>query len=229
MADSRQLPSALEQDCIMGTFTHQPETYLPALLTSIKEHLPQIEFEVVLRDGPINQNMYLLWQRFAKSGKRWWLFLDHDIQVLHQDTVQDTIITMLRYNWAIGGVYSVMQPENQARPYTELVDLVYSKYPEAAVREVRFQPGYFMLVDSQKIGHIAPALDLPDGNTAVDSTYCVETLAAGHRIGLVPHVVYHVKKEVWLNQEAYDKTVQYVAAKWGGFWNWDIATGCVID
>ena len=50
------------------------------------------------------------------------------------------------------------------------------------------------------------------------------------RLGLVPHVCYHTKKEVWANKEVIHKVERYLLAKWGMFY-WDCVqyTGCVLQ
>jgi len=83
----------LEQDVIMGTFTHR-EKYLPSLCKSIREHLPHISFMLQVANLPINQNFNALREKFKQSGKRFWLFLDDDIQFLFPDTIKIALETI---------------------------------------------------------------------------------------------------------------------------------------
>lgn len=214
-------PTALEQECVMGTFTHRT-TYLPALLESVKRHLPHIPFVAKVNSAPINVNMELLRRDFLASGKRYWLFLDDDIQFLHDGIVHDAIAAMVRHGWAVATVYSTFDPEWIRGGY---------RVSDLAERETKWATGYFILVDSKQVGDVAPDLALPDGCTAVDTSYSVAIRARGHKIGIVPHVVYHTRKEgSWVNEAAIEPTNRYLMGKWGQFY-FDVAQydGNVID
>ena len=80
--------------------------------------------------------------------------------------------------------------------------------------------GYFMLVDRDQVGDIGPDMNLPDPCTAIDTSYSVAIRARGLRLGLVPHVCYHTKKEVWAQKDIIHKVERYLLAKWGMFY-WD--------
>lgn len=213
-------PTALEQECVMGTFTHRT-TYLPALLDSVKRHLPHIEFIVKVNNAPINVNMELLRRDFAASGKRYWLFLDDDIQFLHDGVVHDAIAAMIANKWACCHMYSTFDPDWIKGGY---------RVSDLPLRPVKWATGYFILVDSHLVGDIVPDQGLPDGNTSVDTSYSVAIRARGYEIGIVPHVVYHTKKEVWAKPDVVETTNAYLTAKWGQFY-YDVATydGNVID
>jgi hypothetical protein len=100
------------------------------------------------------------------------------------------------------------------RPYADVL----RKIREPAVREVGWATGYFILVDSQQVGSIQPDLNLPDPNTAVDTSYSVAIRQAGGKIGLSGNVVYHVRKQVKANQAAIQTTNSYLMSKWGQFY-----------
>ena len=203
--EDKIMSNILEQDVIMGTFTHRT-TYLDALIESISIHLPNIEFIVQLSKNNILGNMTALWNKFKKSGRRFWIFLDDDIEFLEDDTVKKAVENLVKYKLGMIGVYSTFDPNYKLG----------SK--ELSFQTVGWIPGYFQMVDSWKVGHISPDQDLPDGNTAIDTSYCVSIHQAGYEIGLSPSVVYHTKKDVWMNKEAADKTNEYLTKKWGDFY-----------
>lgn len=196
--------SFLSDDCIIGTFTHRLD-YLPRLQESAYRCFPHVPFVAVIRQDKINRNMEALRQVFLRSGRRYWVFLDDDIVFLSPDTLEVALRTMIRHQLGICGVYSSFNPEVLERPYDV------SRLREEIVGWV---PGYFMMVDSWKIGHIQPVQDLPDGNTAVDTTYCMLARMEGYPIGVAPALVYHQKKQVWVDQEAWSKTVEYLNRRW---------------
>jgi hypothetical protein len=78
-------------------------------------------------------------------------------------------------------------------------------------------------VDSKKVGDILPDMNLPDGNTAIDTSYSVAIRAAGFDIGISADYVYHVKKEVkiiysWMRPDVVAVTNEYLLKKWGDFY-----------
>ena len=97
-------------------------------------------------------------------------------------------------------------------------------------RDAGWMTGYFMLVDRDQVGDIGPDMNLPDPCTAIDTSYSVAIRARGLRLGLVPHVCYHTKKEVWAQKDIIHKVERYLLAKWGMFY-WDCVqyTGCVLQ
>lgn len=206
--DGTTPPVLLEQDVALGVFTHRTD-YLEGLWDSVREHLPGISFITMLRDGPINRNMERLRQEFLKSGKRYWVFLDDDIHFLHPDTVKDAVQQMIAGNHAAMSVYSTFDPGWIRGGY---------RVEGLSARETRWATGYFIMVDSKRVGNIVPDQDLPDGNTAVDTSYSVAIRAAGHTIGIAPHVVYHTRKEVLARPEIVEVTNAYLQKKWGDFY-----------
>jgi predicted SAM-dependent methyltransferase len=206
---SRQIPSVFEQDVVMGTFTNRT-TYLPALLASCQRHLPHIPFEIVMQDKPINANMTALRERFMASGKRYWIFLDDDIQFLNGSVVHDAVFDLVQNKWAAAGVYSTFDPVWLDKPYTT---------QGLVTRQTTWVTGYFILVDSWKVGDVQPDLNLPDGNTSVDTSYSASILARGFDVGLSANLVYHQKKQVWAKPDIVAVTNDYLRGKWGSFYH----------
>jgi len=196
----------LEKDVVMGVFTHRVD-YLSNLISSIKEFLPNIQFIVNIADGSINENMEKLRQDFLCTNKRFWVFLDDDIKFLNSSIIRDAVSNLLKHRFGMVGVYSTFDPGYKLGS------------DKIECREVGWVPGYFMMVDSKYLSHIKPDMNLPDSCTAIDTSYCISVKAEGYKIGVSPSVVYHKYKKVWMNKEAYDKTVPYIDKKWGDFYN----------
>ena len=218
----------LRDDTLLAVFTHR-ETYLPGLLASIRTHLAGHPILVVDRNGPINANMHALWRSLRKSGYRWWVFLDDDIEFLGGDVLHECALAMLRNGWAGTSIYSTFDPQWGRDSYDAArADLLQSG--AIAEKEAGWMTGYFMLVDSHQVGHIEPDLDLPDANTAIDTSYSVAMRAQGFTIGLVPHVCYHTRKDVQANVEVIHRAERYLMEKWGRFyWQNTQYTGCVLE
>ena len=187
----------------MGTFTNR-ETYLPSLCKSIRENIPHIPFMLQLDNLPINKNFNALREKFQQTGKRFWLFLDDDIQFLFPNTIQIALETMIKNKYAMVGIYSSFDPEFSCDPST-LVE-----------KEMHWMPGYFQLVDSHLIGHIKADENLPDGNTSIDTSYSVMIKQEGYKIGIAPTYVLHAYKPgSWIKQEVIEPTNNYLMAKYG--------------
>lgn len=213
-------PTSLEQDVIMGVFTHR-QTYLPQLIESVKTYLPHIHFVVKVNDAPINENMRLLREDFMRSGKRYWIYLDDDIAFLNDTVIHDAVADMIANRWAAVGVYSTFNPDWIKRGYNT-AGLV--------SHEIQFVTGYFIMVDSHLVGDVEPDMGLPDPNTSVDTSYSAEILKRGFKMGISPNVVYHVKKNTLVNQEVIDMTNKYLVDKWGRFYHDNIRyPGNVIE
>jgi SAM-dependent methyltransferase len=211
--NSTKTLTALEQDVALGVFTNKTD-YLPALMNSAKKYLPGIPFLVKLQDAPINANMEALRREFIQSGKRYWVFLDDDIQFLNSSILHDTVKDMIKYSWACGHVYSEFDPACLTRPYSDTLKLIESP----AVREIGWATGYFIMVDSWKVGNIQPDLNLPYPNTSVDTSYSAAIRKAGYKIGISKNAVYHLKKSTPVDEKAVEVTNQYLMAKWGQFY-----------
>ena len=211
----------------LGVFTHRT-TYLPGLLGSLRK-IGDPACVVVCADGPINQNMERLWRALQRTKARYWVFLDDDIEFLGGDVLGDCVRAMVRHRWAGCSIFSTFDAEHKLREYEpwrrELLE-----QGVIEERDAGWMTGYFMLVDRDQVGDIGPDMNLPDPCTAIDTSYSVAIRARGLRLGLVPHVCYHTKKEVWAQKDIIHKVERYLLAKWGMFY-WDCVqyTGCVIQ
>jgi hypothetical protein len=208
--DTNPPDSLLEQNTVIGTFTNRTH-YLPALWASARTHLPRVPFITRIQRGPINTGMSLLREDFIASGKRYWCFLDDDIQFLNPDILRNALRTLIDGKYGAVSVYSTFDPESIAAPYDPVGKGLIA-------RPHKWATGYFILVDSEKVGHIIPDMDLPEPNTAVDTSYSVAIRAAGYEIGISPDYVYHNKKTVFADMEMVKRVNEYLLKKWGQFY-----------
>jgi hypothetical protein len=102
---------------------------------------------------------------------------------------------MIRSKYAMVGVYSTFDSNFSCDPST------------LTEHEVNWMPGYFQLVDSSLVGDIRADENLPDGNTSIDTSYCVRIKQRGYRIGIAPSYVLHqYKPGTWVNQTVIEPT-----------------------
>jgi len=191
-------------DVAFGTFTHRTEN-LPKLLESVKKFHPNIPFIVQIADRPILENFEMLRQNFRATNKRFWIFLDDDIEFI-QPVLNQCLISMMKNRWAMVGTYSTYDPDYDFSD--TLID-----------RETGWMPGYFQMIDSKLIGHVTPDFNLPDKNTAIDTSYSVTIKSLGYKIGIAPAVVYHqYKTNNFAKMDVVKTTNEYLMNKWGKFY-----------
>lgn len=191
-------------DVAFGTFTHRTEN-LPKLLDSVKKFHPNIPFIVQIADRPIVENFEMLRQSFAATKKRFWVFLDDDIEFI-QPVLNACLVSMMKNRWAMVGTYSTYDPDYDFSD--TLID-----------RETGWMPGYFQMIDSNLIGHVTPDFNLPDKNTAIDTSYSVTIKSLGYKIGIAPVVVYHqYKTNNFAKMDVVKTTNEYLMQRWGNFY-----------
>jgi hypothetical protein len=210
----------LEEQAVLGVFTHRV-TYLPALLESKRRFMPEIPLFVQVGEGTIQQNMTRLYNTFLRSRYRFWVFLDDDIEFLCPDILRNALRTHVANSFGITGVYSTFDPLWRRTSYDA---------SQLQVKRVSWVPGYFMLVDRETMGDVKPDQEMPGGNTALDTTYCMQAHRRGLRIGLSPDVVYHVQKQVLSNPVEGRVVNEYVWERWGMYYfEQTTYQGCVLE
>ena len=196
--------NALLNNVVMGTFTHRT-TYLPRLLESVKKFYPSIPFIVQIADKPIAFNFHELKLKFEATKKRFWLFLDDDIEFLDSITIPNALTTMFKGNFALVTCYSTFDPN-------------YNFDVELQEKEIGWAIGYFQLSDSRRLGYLSSDLHLPFPNSSVDTTYSVTVKSLGYRIGITNGIVYHTyKKYIWTHDDPAIINA-YHFKKWGQFY-----------
>ena len=215
--------SVLESDVIMGTFTHRND-YVEKLQISVNKFLPHIPFITIINPAPINVNMELLRQKFMKSGKRYFIFLDDDIQFLNSDIIKNALKTLVGGKYACVSVYSTYNPAYLSMPYNPNDGRLIGE-------TITWCTGYFCMIDSWKIGHIIPDVDLPYPNAFVDISYSLEIRKEGFDIGLSHDYLYHLKKDVSHNFDAWNASHEYMKNKYGQefYYNSITTSKCIIE
>jgi GT2 family glycosyltransferase len=216
--------SIFEQDTVMGTFTHR-DTYIKTLQDSIDKFLYHVPFLTIINDAPINRNMELLRQKFIQSGKRFWVFLDDDIQFLNSNIIKNAVRTLVLNKYACVSTYSTYNSGYLTIPYNPNDGRLTSV-------ELAWATGYFMMIDSWKVGHVIPDMNLPYPNALVDVSYSMEIRKNGFKIGISPDYIYHFAKEKKTphDQRAWEEAEKYMHNKYGDFYAKSMGfTKCIIE
>jgi hypothetical protein len=200
----------LELDCVLGSFSNT-RLYIDKLKESASRFFPDIRFITYIGDGPVNVNMGHLREEFLKTQKRFWVYLDHDVLFLNQTIIRDALTTLVS-NKGIGlvTVYSSHNPKYMVQPYNT-DGLMEGTVP--------WSIGYFLMIDSARVGHIVPDMSLPSPNYAIDVSFSLEVRKAGYDIGISPNYVYHQKKGNPQHDEYTTRiTDEYFFKKYGQFY-----------
>jgi len=202
--------SILEEDVAIGSFTNRTD-YIPTLWQSANKYLPHIPFVSRINRDNIVKNMTLLRQDFIKTGKRFWVYLDDDIQFLNSDIIKNALIELVAQKYTIMGVYSTGNPDFITLPYSPAERGM-------IVRDHTYAVGYFIMVDSAKISYILPDINLPDPNLAIDADFNVTARKHGFAIGISSDYIYHFSQKA--HPGIYDSTptINYLMNKHGEFY-----------
>jgi len=200
-------PTILEQQAVLGVFTHRTK-YLPAYLESVRDHLPHIPLIVKMRNGKIQENWDALRLDMLSTDKRYLVFTDDDIKFLDSTIIHDCVAMMIDQKLGACGVYSFYDAANE---------IVQANWIKITPRKVNWLPGYFIMIDREKVGDIQPDQNLPWDNFG-DAVYCREIAARGYEIGLCPHIVQHEPAKRQPNFEHEAETMAYLDQKFGGFY-----------
>ena len=175
-------------------------------------------------------NMERLWRALQRTKARYWVFLDDDIEFLGGDVLGDCV--QGHGAASVGRLFASSPPSTRSTNCATYEPWRRELLEQGIIeeRDAGWMTGYFMLVDRDQVGDIGPDMNLPDPCTAIDTSYSVAIRARGLRLGLVPHVCYHTKKEAWANKEVIHRVERYLPAKWGMFY-WDCVqyTGWVLQ
>jgi hypothetical protein len=208
--DSTPSEYAFENDVAIGTFTNKT-TCIVDLWKSALQYLPKVQFVTRFNDGPINTGMFLLREDFIKTGKRFWVFLDDDIQFLNSEIVRNAISVLLRTKSGAVSVYSTFSKDALSENYN-------STNPTLEVRPVGWAVGYFIMIDSWRVGEVLPDMALPYPNQSIDTSYSIEIMKAGYNIYISNDYVYHTYKDTKVFKNVIDETNAYLHSKWGQFY-----------
>ena len=196
------------KNLILGVYTNRID-YIGQLLNSIQEFNFKVPIIVQIENGSVGYNMCKLREYFLNQNKRFWVFLDDDITFLNELILRKALLDMLSNNMAVTGVYQTFS------------DSVCVEYKNGILNEkLKFKytdwvPGYFMMVDSEKIKDVEIDTSIP-GNTGFDLDYCLNVKNLGFNIGLSPSLVKHVYCK-YGNVTPFNarESNEFIAKKWG--------------
>ena len=205
-----KIHNVLENDVAIGAFTNRTD-YIVNLWESANKYLPHIPFITRINRDSIVKNMTLLREDFIKSGKRYFVYLDDDIEILNSDIIKNALELLIKNKYAIVSVYSTFDPVALTNHYSPAEKGLIA-------REHNFAVGYFICSDSWRIGNILPDLNLPDPNLAIDADFSVASRLEGFQIGISADYVYHLAQKTHPGIVNSQPTLDYFMNKYGEYY-----------
>ena len=133
-----------------------------------------------------------------ETDKRFWVFINGHIEFMDNLAVWSAMVCMFNYGLGAVGLFATNdrnKPKNGLR-----------------FTETGWVPGHFMLIDSNRVGEIELADDVPV--EAIDRAYSMEIKAMGYAVGIAPGLVY--KDE--LPKEISEEATAWLVRKYGEFY-----------
>ena len=129
--------------------------------------------------------MEKLRHRFIETGKRYWLFMDDDILFNNNQVIEIALKTMQENDLALSSVYETGDKT------------IFNNFDSTnlSFENITWSAGYFMLVDSEKVGLLPFDLNLPTTHGSLsDIEYCMNICINNGSIGIAPTMIYHENK-----------------------------------
>lgn len=191
-------------DLVIGTYTHR-SSYYPRLLASLSPVMSAgVPTLVIRRDQSILENIRELRLAFLASRKRYWLFLDDDVEFISTEAVIGPLGSLIRSRWAGAGIYSTAG-DRRVTPYNP---------SDLQERQAKWLVGYYMLFDSHKMGDIEIP-QTPNPNYGIDLAWCADIRRRGHSLGVSPHYVYHEHTPDPEHEEDWKRLDEYLVQRHG--------------
>ena len=168
---------------VAGVYTNK-DKYMKRFTENWQKHYTNVPLIFNVRDGKINENMERLRIDFREnhSDKRYWLFMDDDILFTRNDVIETALNYMIEKDIALMTTYQTTDKH-----------LANNFNPETLTFEhITWSAGYFMLVDSKKIGLLPFDMELPtDYGSLADIEYSMKVIVNNHLIGIAPTIILH--------------------------------------
>ena len=166
---------------VAGVYTHH-DKYFKKFTDNWSENYVNVQLIYNIQKGKINENMERLRHKFIETGKRYWLFLDEDILFPNNQVIEVALENMKRNDLALCTVYQ-----------TTDFELAHQFNPSNLTFEfITWSAGYFMLVDSEKMGLLPFDLNLPTTHGSMsDIEYSMNVIVNNGLIGIAPTMIFH--------------------------------------
>ena len=96
----------ITKNLVVGVYTNK-DKYLNRFVESFNRLYPEVDLIYNVYDAPISNNMEILRRDFKKTGKRYWVFLDHDILFCHDDTLKIALKSLIDNKCALTTTYQI--------------------------------------------------------------------------------------------------------------------------
>ena len=168
----------------VGVYTNT-DKYMSRFIKNWNKYYANVPLIYSVKDQKINENMESLRKEFIETGKRYWLFLDHDILFFENDIIETSLKYMIEKDCQLISCYETHDINIAKKNLIHNLNFTYLTWIK----------GYFMMVDSEKCLLTPFDLNIPttSGNLA-DLTYCMDNIVQNNvLIGIAPVMIYHEK------------------------------------
>ena len=171
----------LINNLVAGVYTNT-DKYKTQFTENWKIHYDNLPLIYDINKGKINENMEHLRHRFIESGKRYWLFMDHDISFNDNQVIEIALKTMKEKDLALCSVYQT--PDKKIIKKTDQGNLKFAF--------ITWSAGYFMLIDSEKVGLLPFDMNLPTTHGSMcDLAFSMNVIVNNGLIGIAPALILH--------------------------------------
>ena len=163
-------------DVVIGVATHR-KNHLDRLLASMQDW--KYQKIITVQPKRVAANLSDVWNLCKSTGKRYVVLMDDDIEVLEQDVIYRGIQILQMTGWAICSTHETYNSNY------ELGKHLFTVY------EKEWLPGYFLIIDTHKIGDYIFDTSLNEDQDHVDLDMSMYAHSLGYRVGNIDRVIVH--------------------------------------
>jgi beta-1,4-mannosyl-glycoprotein beta-1,4-N-acetylglucosaminyltransferase len=163
-------------DAVIGIATHR-KNHLDRLLASMQDW--KYQKIITVQPKRVAANLSDVWNLCKSTGKRYVVLMDDDIEVLEQDAIYRGIQILQMTGWAICSTHETYNSNYELGKH---LFMVYEK---------EWLPGYFLIIDTHKIGDYVFDTTLNEDQDHVDLDMCMYAHSLGYRVGNIDRVIVH--------------------------------------
>lgn len=163
-------------DVVIGVATHR-KNHLDRLLASMQDW--KYQKIITVQPKRVAANLSDVWNLCKSTGKRYVVLMDDDIEVLEQDVIYRGIQILQMTEWAICSTHETYNSNY------ELGKHLFTVY------EKEWLPGYFLIIDTHKIGDYIFDTSLNEDQDHVDLDMSMYAHSLGYRVGNIDRVIVH--------------------------------------
>ena len=121
----------------VGVYTNT-DKYMSRFIKNWNKYYANVPLIYSVKDQKINENMETLRKEFIETGKRYWLFLDHDILFFENDIIETSLKYMIEKDCQLISCYETHDINIAKKNPIHNLNFTYLTWIK----------GYFMMIDS---------------------------------------------------------------------------------